>query len=185
VRDLSDAPAGRTWNGVTVPTLSPVLLCYDGSTGARRAIAAAAALLGPCHAIVLDVSPLLTVDETVAVVASGVPGDVFAQENEADALRHAELGAERARRAGFVAVEARVTFGARIWEEIVRVADEIDAAVIVLGSRGLHGLPELAAGSVSHDVVRHARRPVLIVPGPGAPTGRRARRTAPRRPAHD
>ncbi len=47
---------------------------------------------------------------------------------------------------------------------VVGVADEIDAAVIVLGSRGLTGVRELARGSVSHDVAGHAERPVLIVP---------------------
>jgi nucleotide-binding universal stress UspA family protein len=36
--------------------------------------------------------------------------------------------------------------------------------VIVMGSRGLNGGRELLEGSVSHDVVRHAGRPVLIVP---------------------
>jgi nucleotide-binding universal stress UspA family protein len=47
---------------------------------------------------------------------------------------------------------------------LVDVADEIDAAVIVTGSRGLRGVSELFEGSVSHDVAEHAGRPVLIVP---------------------
>jgi nucleotide-binding universal stress UspA family protein len=46
----------------------------------------------------------------------------------------------------------------------VDVADTIDAAVIVLGSRGLKGAREVFEGSVSHDVAEHAGRPVLIVP---------------------
>lgn len=160
---------------------SAVLLCYDGSADAQHAIAAAAELLGPRRAVVLDVAPPLTADETLVVVGSGVSADMFAGVNEADALRDAGRGVEQARSAGFTPVEGRMTFGGRIWEEIVRVADELDAAVIVLGSRALHGLPELAAGSVSHDVARHARRPVLIVPGTAAPTAR-ARRTAQWRP---
>ncbi|HEY2938173.1 MAG TPA: universal stress protein [Gaiellaceae bacterium] len=47
---------------------------------------------------------------------------------------------------------------------IIDVADEVDAAVIVIGSRGLRGVSELFEGSVSHDVAEHAGRPVLIVP---------------------
>jgi nucleotide-binding universal stress UspA family protein len=39
---------------------------------------------------------------------------------------------------------------------------------IVICSRGLTGLPELARGSVSHHVATHARRPMLIVPPPAA-----------------
>lgn len=49
-------------------------------------------------------------------------------------------------------------------EGIVEVADEIDAAVIVIGSRRLSGARELLAGSLSHEVAEHAGRPVLIVP---------------------
>ena len=44
------------------------------------------------------------------------------------------------------------------------MADEIDAAVIVLGSRGLKGIRERFEGSVSHEVAEHVGRPVLIVP---------------------
>jgi nucleotide-binding universal stress UspA family protein len=52
----------------------------------------------------------------------------------------------------------------RIWCGIVDVADEVNAAVIVIGSRGLSGLREILAGSVSHQVAEQAGRPVLIVP---------------------
>jgi len=75
----------------------------------------------------------------------------------------ARAGAEQARHAGFHA-EARAELSAPTWEGIVDVADEIDAAVIVLGSRGLAGARELLEGSVSHQVAEHAGRPVLIVP---------------------
>lgn len=44
------------------------------------------------------------------------------------------------------------------------VADELDAAVIVIGSRGLSGLQEILDKSLSHQVATHAGRPVLIVP---------------------
>jgi nucleotide-binding universal stress UspA family protein len=51
-------------------------------------------------------------------------------------------------------------------DRIVDVADEIDAAVIVLGSRGHGAGRELFEGSVSHQVAEHAGRPVLIVRPP-------------------
>jgi nucleotide-binding universal stress UspA family protein len=47
---------------------------------------------------------------------------------------------------------------------VVDVANEIDAAVIVVGSRGLRGMKERLEGSVSHQIAEHAARPVLIVP---------------------
>ena len=142
---------------------TPILICYDGSDGAERAIDVAAALLGPGRATVLDVGPPITPAESLATLSPVVPGAAFEELNTDDALARARVGAEHARRAGFAA-EARGGIGAPTWEGIVDVADEIDAAVIVLGSRGLNGAKELFEGSVSHDVAEHAGRPVLIVP---------------------
>jgi nucleotide-binding universal stress UspA family protein len=50
------------------------------------------------------------------------------------------------------------------WMGIIDVADEVDASVIVVGSRGVNRLHEDLEGSTSHDLARHAGRPVLIVP---------------------
>ena len=140
-----------------------ILICYDGSQDAERAVDTAAALLGPRDAVVLTVAPAMTFAEGVAATSSVVPGGAFEDVNRADALRRAEAGAARVRQAGLHA-EARATIASTTWQGIVDVADELDAAVIVIGSRGLRGLHELASGSVSHDVAAHARRPVLIVP---------------------
>ncbi|AHD05869.1 universal stress protein [Paenibacillus larvae] len=46
---------------------------------------------------------------------------------------------------------------------ILSYAEEIEADLIVLGSRGLGEWKELMLGSVSHHVVQHAQVPVLIV----------------------
>jgi nucleotide-binding universal stress UspA family protein len=142
---------------------APVLICYDGSDDADRAIDAAADLFGLQRAVVLDIGPPLTVAESFVVMAPLTPGAAFEELNEDDARERARAGAERARRAGFDA-EARAVLDAPTWEGIVAVADDIDAAVIVLGSRGLKGARELFEGSVSHEVAEHARRPVLVVP---------------------
>ena len=146
-----------------------ILICYDGSDSAKLAIDAAAKILGPRRAVVLDVGPPLTAAESLAVMAPVAPGAAFEELNEDDARQRAQVGADRARRAGFDA-EARAGLAAPTWQGIVDVADEIDAAVIVLGSRGLDGARELLEGSVSHEVAQHAGRPLLIVP---PPAGRR------------
>jgi nucleotide-binding universal stress UspA family protein len=143
----------------------PILICYDGSPDAARAIEAAAALLGPRRAVVVDVLPWLTAAESMAATSSPVPGTAFEELNSAEARRIAGRGAEIARSAGFDA-EPRGELANATWEGIVGVADELDAAVIVIGSRGLTGLKKIFDASVSQQVAEHAGRPVLIVPPP-------------------
>src|SRR5215217_1038920 len=48
-------------------------------------------------------------------------------------------------------------------EEIVSLAEEKGAGLIVVGSRGLGGIRRALIGSVSDSVVRHAHCPVLVV----------------------
>ena len=142
---------------------APILICYDGSADSDRAIEAAAKLLGPRRAVVVDVGPILTGPESVAALSAVVPGGAFEELNEDGARQTARAGAERARGAGFDA-EPRAVLAEPFWNGIVDVADDIDAAAIVLGSRGLKGIREQFEGSVSHEVAEHAGRPVLIVP---------------------
>jgi nucleotide-binding universal stress UspA family protein len=49
---------------------------------------------------------------------------------------------------------------------IVEAAELLDAKLIVLGSRGMTGLPHLLQGSVSERVVELAQRPVVVVKAP-------------------
>jgi nucleotide-binding universal stress UspA family protein len=46
---------------------------------------------------------------------------------------------------------------------IARVAEGIDADVIVVGRRGRGGVAELVLGSVSHELVLHSKRPILLI----------------------
>jgi nucleotide-binding universal stress UspA family protein len=147
---------------------APILICYDGSADADRAIEAAAALLGTRRAVVVNIGPILTGPESVAALSSVVPGTAFEDMNVDSALEKARAGVGRALEAGFQA-EPRTELAEPFWQGIVDVADEIDAAVIVIGSRGLKGIREQFEGSVSHEVAEHAGRPVLIVPPANRP----------------
>ena len=53
-------------------------------------------------------------------------------------------------------------------DEIVRVADEIDADLIVMGTHGRTGLARLLMGSVAEQTVRRAPCPVLTTAMPVA-----------------
>ncbi len=144
---------------------APVLICYDGTDVSEHAIDAAAGLLGKRRAVVVDIGPPLTPAESYA--ALGLPGTTFEELNLHDATDRATAGAEHALRAGFDA-EGRGEVAAPTWEGIVAVADELDASVIVMGTRALTGARELVDGSVSHQVAQHSHRPVLIVPPPSS-----------------
>ncbi len=46
---------------------------------------------------------------------------------------------------------------------INKVADEVNADVVLVGRRGRGGVAELLLGSVSHELVQHSKRPVLVI----------------------
>jgi nucleotide-binding universal stress UspA family protein len=142
----------------------PTLIWYDGTAGAKGAIAAAARLLAGRRAVVLDVGPLPIVVETHAAVGPG-PAELDHLVFD-EAMRRAEEGAGLAREAGLDA-EARADVDSPAWQSIAEVANAIDAAVIVVGSRSPHGLRGLVDGSVAHDLEQHAGRPLLVVPEAG------------------
>ena len=64
-------------------------------------------------------------------------------------------------RCGFVA-RARVET-ADPFREILRVEEEENVSLIVIGSHGKSNIEEMLLGSVSENVVRKARGPVLVV----------------------
>jgi nucleotide-binding universal stress UspA family protein len=146
----------------------PVLFCYDGSEGSRAAMAAAAELVAHPAPVVV-----LTIWQPAAVLlarAGGFGGGYLSDEGKVDgeqaqlAGEAAEEGMERARDHGYDA-SSRVeeaTEGAG--RRIIEIADELDARLIVCGRRGLGAVASALLGSVSHVVLAHAGRPVLIAP---------------------
>jgi nucleotide-binding universal stress UspA family protein len=151
------------------PDERPTLFCFDGSDGSRAALQAASRHLRPGHAVVL------TVWETVALRVARrafAGGMTVANEDELDAGEEeaaraaAEEGARAAREHGWNATARLARAETSEWRAIVDVADEIDAGLIVCGTRGLGGVRGLVLGSVSHAVLQHAGRPVLIAPAP-------------------
>ena len=141
---------------------APVLICYDRSPGARHAIEYAAALVPGTQTIVLNIWNL-----PLELAFLGL-GAVAAYGEESQKKLAAEVAAEGcaiAAEAGLVARPLIASGGLDgTCRTILRVADEQDARVIVMGSRGLGGVGAAFLGSVSHGVVHHAHRPVLVVP---------------------
>lgn len=144
----------------------PLLLCYDGSDPAKRAIEAAAELCVQRHALVLnfweswaaEAPALAGASKTVHGMA--VELDEIANEQSTEEMA---AGVELARRAGFEAEGLAERATGPPWMAVLDTAAQHACAGVVVGSRGLTGL-SAALGSVSNGVVHHSRRPVLIVP---------------------
>jgi nucleotide-binding universal stress UspA family protein len=58
---------------------------------------------------------------------------------------------------------------------ILDEARELGATAIVVGSRGLTGVKSLLLGSVSHALIQHADRTVIVVPSPDVAAARAKR----------
>jgi nucleotide-binding universal stress UspA family protein len=146
-----------------------ILICYDGSADAQSAVDHAAELLPGAEATVLSVwegfAEVLARSGGGFGLASADFDQVDAESAKAAGTR-AQEGVDRARAAGLKAEPRVVERGATIWEAILDQADEIGATAIVLGSRGLTGIKSVWLGSVSHAVLQHADRTVVIVPSP-------------------
>ena len=145
----------------------PVLLCFDGSEPAQAAIAAAGELFAGREALVVSVATAAR-DELPFDPVSDLVGRLSGLYSDWDdavgilAERHARDGCEIAGQAG---LHARpVTAVGRTAATILRLADEHDAAVIVLGASGHHA-PGRGIGGVAARILHESRRPVLILPG--------------------
>lgn len=147
----------------------PTLFCYDGSDESRRALGSVAGMLTAQSAVVLTVWQPLTarLTETGGFGVFALEDESEIDEAERDAAREAaEDGAARARGIGLEA-QARVEQAdIAVWQTIVDVANEIDAGLIVCGTRGRGTVRTALLGSTSHAVLQHAGRPVLISPEP-------------------
>ncbi len=144
--------------------MGPVLLCDDGSADAASAVVAAAGLLEQRDAIALHVwqPPSAAIGAMAGFQVVAVPPELDGQASQY-AERLAQQAADRAGQAGFDARPLAVEAVGPAWQVIVEVGRQHDAAVIVVGARGLTGLKHALLGSVSEKVARHADRPVLIL----------------------
>ena len=149
----------------------PVLLCYDGSDDAKRAVERAGELFSGRRALVLHVWEPLA-DVASVPPAPGLEGLLKAGLDEMDekgteiSSTLAAEGADLARAAGLEAEPLSVRRSGRAWRAIVSVAREHDADAIVLGRRGVSAAELMILGSVANAVVHHSDRPVVVVPTP-------------------
>ena len=130
-----------------------IVVGYDGSPQARRALERAADLANGNPVTVVAAVPLISTSPQGPVV--NLEPDRLAREQ---ALREAgALLAERNAQSQLVE-----GFGDAA-DVIVREAKQQGADLVVVGSRGVHGAERVLLGSVSSKVVTHAPCDVLVV----------------------
>ena len=142
---------------------NPVLLCYDGSDDAKSALGRAAELFAGRPAVVLSIWEHGWASLSVAWPDADSLQSLE-EAAEKNATESAAEGVELAAAAGLTAEPVARLARGPVWQAILDVADEYDAAAIVLGRRGLGGIKSMLLGSVSNAVVHHSTRPVIIIP---------------------
>jgi nucleotide-binding universal stress UspA family protein len=147
------------------PLVSPtrILLATDGSEDARLAadvaLELAARLDAELHVTYVEPMP----ERHPAPARFRVdlpPGFVAGVEEEARAKLADQVG--KMGEGGGEVAQAHARVGSPS-VEIVTLAEELEAGLVVVGSRGLGGVRRALMGSVSDAVVRHAHCPVLVV----------------------
>ena len=156
----------------------PALFAYDGSPPARHALEDGGRRLAPGPALVVCVwETVATLSVRLLVPLSAGGGeevvDPLDAETRAAAQRTAQEGAELLAERGWgdaepLALRVHADPGRHdettVWHALLALAEERDAAVLVLGSRGRGAAGAALLGSVTHGVVNRGTRPVLVVP---------------------
>lgn len=144
-----------------------ILLATDGSREAELAASTAADLANATDSEL----HLLSVaagdpDPVYQIHEAGLRYETYEQALEAvkgEAQKVLDEQGRKVREAGGSVKEAHLRIGERRDRAIIHLAEELDAGLIVMGSRGLGGVRRALMGSVSDSVVRHAHCPVMVV----------------------
>jgi nucleotide-binding universal stress UspA family protein len=131
-----------------------VVVAYDGSKHAHKAIDQLQVLSGPIDAVIVSV---------VRGPALGIRGAALdVDQAEIDDAREAldKVAAELAGRG--LSVRTRLAMGEPA-DVVVDIAEEEKAELIILGTRGLSLAKRIVMGSVSSSVLHHAPCSVFVV----------------------
>jgi nucleotide-binding universal stress UspA family protein len=157
-----------------------IAIAFDGSSGAHGAVTAVAKLFPDARATVVIVpepTPLRAASGPMAAatLSPSEVGDVreaLRTQLRADAEATALAGVERARTLGLEAELLVTPADTPLWVPLLHAVRELDADVLVCGTRGNGGFARAVLGSTSSALLHHTHVPLLVVPeGAGALDG--------------
>ena len=132
-----------------------ILLAVDDSAHSQRAaeVCEGLAQLTKYTVVVMHIHEL----------ATGRWGSMRVDDNTGDAF--AETTVKGLQGAGIEAkLDIREARYGQVAQALSAAAEDLDADVIVLGSRGRSNIAAFALGGVAHKLLHIARRPVMVVP---------------------
>ena len=150
----------------------PVVVSFDGSVPSEAALRVTVAELPGRHLVVVSVwEPSFTTAMLTPTDLSGVayglpdPDEVMAvdrlQREHAGAV--AEAGVALAKQLGATAEAIAARDDDNVARTVIAAAERCDAALIVVGSRGLGAVKARLLGSTTRRLLHDSRRPVLVV----------------------
>lgn len=146
-----------------------IVVGVDGSEDSEAALVVAEGLadqLGARLVLANVVEYAHSPSATIGPMGPGIGASVPFGDDLGEQVRAAEALLEKIVEEADVEAETRVVAGLA-GERLADLADEEDAAMVVVGSRGRGAFKAAFLGSVSTSLIGVARRPVLVVP-PGA-----------------
>lgn len=170
---LPARPHRDTVAGVVTPhgPTGPIIVGYDGSPKSRHALEQAAALLAPAPALIVVVWEPGGAFEAIEPGIEAAPVDIGAALEVDKAMSDraraaAEEGARLAGELGFDAEGVAVADQLSVADTLLRLAEERQAAAIVVGTHGHKPVRDLLLGSTSRKLVGQAACPVVVVREP-------------------
>ena len=155
----------------------PVVVAFDGSPEAVEAVRTAATLFRDRRVLVVTVwepglamagamLPATDVGGTNYIPPTPDQIEAVDETMREHARAAADAGTQLASELGATAEALHVPDRADITETLLGIAEERDAAAVVVGARGLGRVKSALLGSTSRRLLHETRRPVLVVRAP-------------------
>ena len=150
--------------------IKKILVAVDGSEHAERALDYALDLAEKCGAEVTILTvvppvvfPMVSEDPDMAPLFAASEIDRISKRMRSSFEKVLEESLTKARsKKPSLKVSTKLAEGHPA-DKILKISEEISFNLIVMGSRGLHGISEFLLGSTTHRVADHCKKPLLIV----------------------